>query len=99
MSLNGSSDKHARTRREYVEYRAMQTASRTGLCLSLSFGALAFAGVVVVGQQPPASNGGPATTGVGLIRNDPEAFQGYTLLSPLQSKSTFLIDMNGRVIT
>ena len=36
--------------------------------------------------------------GIGLIRNDAGAFQGYTLLSPLQSTSTFLIDMNGRVV-
>jgi hypothetical protein len=41
---------------------------------------------------------GPATQGVGPIRNDPGAFVGYTLISPLQSKSTFLIDMNGRVV-
>jgi hypothetical protein len=41
---------------------------------------------------------GPATQGVGLIRNDPGAFQGYTLLSPLQSTATYLIDMNGRVV-
>lgn len=41
---------------------------------------------------------GPATQGVGLIRNETGAFAGYTLLSPLQSTSTFLIDMNGRVV-
>jgi hypothetical protein len=35
---------------------------------------------------------------VGLIRNDPGAYQGYTLLSPLQSRTTFLIDMNGTVV-
>jgi len=41
---------------------------------------------------------GPATQGVGLLRNDPGAFAGYTLVSPLQSTSTFLIDLNGRVV-
>jgi hypothetical protein len=41
---------------------------------------------------------GPATQGVGVIRNDPGSFAGYTLISPLQSTSTFLIDMNGRVV-
>ena len=41
---------------------------------------------------------GPATQGVGLIRNDAGSFVGYTLVSPLQSTSTFLIDMNGRVV-
>ena len=46
--------------------------------------------------QAPAT--GPATQGTGLIRNDPGAFQGYTLLSPLSSRTTFLIDMNGKVV-
>jgi len=53
-------------------------------------------GVVWAQNSPGAA--GPATQGVGLIRNDPGAFVGYTLLSPLQSTSTFLIDMNGRVV-
>jgi hypothetical protein len=48
-------------------------------------------------QNPPAG-AGPATQGIGLIRNDPGAFVGYTLVSPLQSRSTFLIDMSGRVV-
>ena len=76
----------------------MRTASRTGLCVTFLSGVLTFTGVVVTGQQPARPDGGPATTGAGLIRNDPDAFQGYTLLSPLQSKSTFLIDMQGRVV-
>src|SRR5262245_39943514 len=42
-------------------------------------------------------NDSPAP-GVGLIKNERGAFQGYTLISPLQSRSTFLIDMNGRVV-
>jgi hypothetical protein len=44
------------------------------------------------------NNTGPATQGIGLIRNDPGAFAGYTLVSPLQSTSTFLMDMSGRVV-
>src|SRR5688572_2463261 len=47
---------------------------------------------------PAGNNDGPVPQGIGLIRNDPGAFQGYTLLSPLQSRTTFLIDMNGRVV-
>jgi hypothetical protein len=54
--------------------------------------------VATPAQNPVATNDGPATQGVGLIRNDPGAYAGYTLLSPLQSTSTFLIDMNGRVV-
>lgn len=34
----------------------------------------------------------------GLRQNKPEAFQGYTLFSPLQSGTTFLIDMKGDVV-
>src|SRR5437870_4093221 len=32
----------------------------------------------------------------GLSINDPKAFQGYTLLAPVKSRRTFLIDMQGR---
>src|SRR6188768_2499255 len=51
--------------------------------------------------QAPVNNqsaGGPATQGLGLIRNAPGAFKGYTLVSPLTSTSTFLVDMEGRVV-
>jgi hypothetical protein len=34
----------------------------------------------------------------GLILNDPKAFSGYTLFSPLNSTKTFLIDMQGKVV-
>lgn len=34
----------------------------------------------------------------GVVVNDPRAFQGYTLFSPLNSTKTFLIDMKGRVV-
>ena len=55
--------------------------------------------VALAGQTPPVGNNdGPVPQGTGLIRNDPGAFQGYTILSPLQSRTTFLIDMNGRVV-
>jgi hypothetical protein len=35
---------------------------------------------------------------LGLHQNDPAAFQGYTLLSPMNSTKTYLIDMQGRVV-
>src|SRR5262245_510893 len=54
--------------------------------------------VFVAQNQPAASSAGPSTQGVGLIRNEPGAFRGYTLISPLQSTSTFLVDMEGRVV-
>jgi hypothetical protein len=50
-------------------------------------------------QEPAAAAAGPSTQGFGLLNNEPGAFQGYTLLSPLQnSKTTYLMDMQGRVV-
>jgi hypothetical protein len=34
----------------------------------------------------------------GLIQNSPKAFKGYTLFAPIASKTTYLIDMEGRVV-
>src|SRR5438105_905574 len=34
----------------------------------------------------------------GLTRNEPGAFQGYTLFAPLRSGKTYLIDMAGNVV-
>jgi len=34
----------------------------------------------------------------GLVQNLPEAFQGYTIVSPIRSTSTFLVDMKGEVV-
>jgi Arylsulfotransferase (ASST) len=39
-----------------------------------------------------------ATPGPGLQLNDPGAFQGYTLVAPLNSTKTSLIDMEARVV-
>jgi Spy/CpxP family protein refolding chaperone len=41
-------------------------------------------------KSPPAK--------LGLYTNDPKAFQGYTLLAPMDSKNTYLLDMQGRVV-
>ena len=38
------------------------------------------------------------TKGTGILQNDLGAFQGYTLYHPLGSKTTYLIDMGGRVV-
>lgn len=68
-------------------------------------------GMVVVVQavaQPPAAEPekAKAPSGaaddtkpkLGLHLNDPKAFQGYTLLAPMNSTKTYLIDMQGRVV-
>jgi hypothetical protein len=34
----------------------------------------------------------------GVLVNDPRAFQGHTLLAPMDSRMTYLIDMQGRVV-
>lgn len=48
--------------------------------------------------QSPQTAKEPSSEGRGLKRNDAGAFQGYTLFSPLQSATTYLIDMNGAVV-
>ncbi len=35
---------------------------------------------------------------VGLLLNDPKAFQGFTLLAPMTSTDTYLLDMEGKVV-
>ncbi len=40
----------------------------------------------------------PAPTKLGLLLNDSRAFQGYTLIAPMFSKTTYLIDMQGKVV-
>jgi hypothetical protein len=40
----------------------------------------------------------PAPAKVGLILNDPRAFPGYTLIAPMFSKTTYLIDILGKVV-
>jgi len=47
---------------------------------------------------PPGDNVGSSEVRVGLLKNDAKAFQGYTLLAPMSSATTFLIDMEGKVV-
>jgi len=42
--------------------------------------------------------GPPADVKPGLSIHEPEAYQGYSLLAPMNSTSTYLIDMEGRVV-
>src|SRR5215471_15599578 len=75
----------------------MKSKTRQIFWIALSV-LLAAISVAFAQTRSAPNNVGPATQGVGLIRNDAGAFAGYTLVSPLQSTSTFLIDMNGRVV-
>jgi hypothetical protein len=40
----------------------------------------------------------PTPVKLGLSINDPRALQGYTLLAPMDSTSTYLLDMQGKVV-
>ncbi len=35
---------------------------------------------------------------MGLMRNSPQAYEGYTLFAPLRSTTTYLVDMEGRLV-
>jgi len=77
---------------------AGQVSVATGVALALLlFGAVAShlsAGSLQDGVEPsPEPPGKP-----GLSINDPRAFRGYTLLAPMTSTKTYLIDMQGRVV-
>src|SRR5689334_21902318 len=61
-----------------------------GMLLGLD--AIAFQG------GPPGEAGRKAKVKLGLSVNDPKAYQGYTLLAPMKSQKTYLIDMDGRVV-
>ncbi len=59
---------------------------------------------IAAGTDDPAKKSAQArpntrpTPGLGLQFNDPGAFQGYTLVAPLNSTKTWLIDMDGQVV-
>jgi hypothetical protein len=58
----------------------------------------AFGASLAHAQAPNQKEGQPAKDKVGVILNDPKAFQGYTMFSPGRQKNTFLIDMQGRAV-
>ena len=49
-------------------------------------------------DAPKGEPSKPAPAKVGLLLNDSRAFQGYTLIAPMFSKTTYLIDMKGKVV-
>ncbi|HZU34881.1 MAG TPA: aryl-sulfate sulfotransferase [Gemmataceae bacterium] len=82
-----------------MQFRAAQMVRALrfgGLALALLLGPVDILGPRVLAQDKttPAK----AKSKVGLVLNDPRACQGYTLLAPLNSKNTYLIDMQGRVV-
>jgi len=67
---------------------------RVGWLAALTLALVAMAGVALWVYPTPEQ----APPKVGLVLNDPRAFQGYTLLAPLTSTKTYLIDIRGRVV-
>jgi hypothetical protein len=55
-------------------------------------------GATLAQDKPEKPRPEPAKPRLGLLVNDPKACAGYTLLAPTFSTSTFLIDMEGRVV-
>src|SRR5437762_2458584 len=81
----------------------MSRISKRGLAWPMA--ALAMSGMLAAGAGAGALQDksdkvapGPAPAKLGLILNDARAFQGYTLFSPLNSKTAYLMDMAGKVV-
>ena len=76
---------------------------RSGAAVAAAVLALATVAVAAAADDVPSPKKGDAAKDdrspkLGLQLNAPKAFQGYTLVAPLNGKSTYLIDMQGRVV-
>src|SRR5262249_46458338 len=74
---------------------AAAVAALVVVCMALGF--------VWSRRHPPAPADGPGppeppAVAFGASVNAPRAFQGYTLIAPMKSAKTYLIDMQGRVV-
>src|SRR5438552_456055 len=76
------------------------TRNMQRLFATLMFAACATAALLLHAQSPLAAKKSSArpTPNVGVLVNEPSASQGYTLIAPLQSTKTYLMDMQGRVV-
>ena len=61
----------------------------------LAFEAVAFQDAT---KNDPGGGRPRSKVKLGLSINDPRAYRGYTLLAPLKSQKTYLIDMGGKVV-
>jgi hypothetical protein len=73
------------------------------LCVRTNRGAFALALLVIAaaaagGAAQEKGKAEPAKPKLGLLVNEPKACPGYTLLAPSNSTTTYLIDMEGRVV-
>jgi hypothetical protein len=90
-----------------LKCRLQRIRRRTGAACATAALTLVTAAVAVLaapGDAPAQKTGDAAPTKkiasrkLGLQLNDPRAFQGYTLIAPLNGTKTYLIDMQGRVV-
>ena len=58
-------------------------------------GALSLSPTIALAQRPGPS---PLPAKVGLIKNTDKAFKGYNLIAPLPLGTTWLVDMEGRIV-
>jgi hypothetical protein len=68
----------------------------------VAFALVALDARMIAAQDDPAKGKGEpakkAAAKTGLLVNDAKAFQGYTLIAPLKSTKTYLLDMQGRIV-
>lgn len=72
----------------------MDNRTRRWVFAVVAVGLTAVLASLVVSLATPKSQGKSA----GLLVNDPRACQGYTLLAPIFSTNSYLLDMSGRVV-
>ena len=80
--------------------RSKHLASRASLAIALAGAMLALGFKKSLAEDPGKQVGpsGPPRVKLGLAVNKPDAFKGYTLLAPMGSTKTYLIDMEGKVV-
>src|SRR5690348_16907680 len=89
-----------RLRPEQICHRSVAAVAAAALTL-----ATVAVAVVAAPDDVPAQKKGDAAPSkkiappkLGLQLKNPRAFQGYTLIAPLNGKKTYLIDMQGRAV-
>ena len=113
-SFSSDLQAHSTGSNDLMRFRSKRVIERLSLAGGIASLLLAIAAIGLAAQAPPAKDQSkPATTKdgasrqaepkkdqpkLGLLINDPRAFQGYTLISPFDSSKTFLFDMQGRIV-
>ncbi len=82
--------------------RSRHLAKQAGAMVAVALAVLTV-GTVATRLNAGTAQGGdprpePPKVKLGLAINDPRAFSGYTLLVPMKSQKTYLIDMHGRAV-